>query len=133
MVNFATAEAVEAAFYRAFRNGDDDAMAGLWLDAPHVSCIHPGHVGLVGHGAIMESWRGILRAGDGFDIQFRLETEFASDGLVVRVGTEHLRVEGDASAVLSVTNAFQHTPGGWMMVLHHAAPAHQAATDRPLH
>ena len=132
-MKFADAEAVETAFYRAFRDGDEDAMAGLWLEAPHVSCIHPGHVGLVGYDAIIESWRSILRAGDGFDIQFRLETEFASDGLVIRVGTEHLRVEEEASAVLSVTNAFQHTRRGWMMVLHHAAPAHQAATDRPLH
>lgn len=132
-MKFASAEAVEDAFYRAFRESDAGAMAGLWLDAPHVSCIHPGHVGLAGYDAIMESWRRILGAGDGFDIRFRLETEFAGDGLVVRVGTEHLGVEGEASVVLSVTNAFQHTPGGWRMVLHHAAPAHLAAADRPLH
>ena len=127
-------EAAEAEFYRAFGDGDVAAMAALWLDAPAVSCIHPGHGGLYGYGAVMESWHGILQAGATFDIRFRLETEFAAEQLVVRTGTEHLRVEGEASAVLSVTNVFQLTPRGWLMVLHHAAPAHQSTTpDQPLH
>jgi ketosteroid isomerase-like protein len=133
-VNFASAEAVEAAFYRAFRHGDVDAMARVWLDGPEVSCIHPGRTGLCGHDAVMASWRAILQAGDGFQIQFRLDSEFSSDRLVVRIGTEHLRIEGRSDAVLSVTNAFQRTPGGWLMVLHHAAPAHEGASPaRPLH
>jgi len=133
-MNFTSAEAVETAFYRAFSSGDASMMAGLWLDSPGVSCIHPGRSGLHGYGPVMNSWRHILEASDGFEIQFRLQSEFASEQLVVRVGTEHLRAEGKANIVLSVTNVFRRTSLGWSMVLHHAAPAHdQPKQEQALH
>jgi hypothetical protein len=133
-VNFTSAEAVEAAFYRAFSHGDVSMMAGLWLDSPGVSCIHPGRSGLHGYGPVINSWRAILEASDGFEIHFRLKSEFVSEELVVRVGTEHLRAAGKANAVLSVTNVFRRTSLGWSMVLHHAGPAHdQPAQEQALH
>ena len=133
-MNYASAIAVEAAFYRAFSNGDASLMASLWLDSPGVSCIHPGRSGVYGYSPVINSWRSILKVGDSFRIRFQLKTEFVSEQLVVRVGTEHLRVAGEASAVLSVTNAFRQTTLGWSMVLHHAAPAHdRPGQDQALH
>jgi hypothetical protein len=50
------------AFYRAFADGDLDAMDAMWAREAPVACIHPGWNLISGRDEVMESWRSILES-----------------------------------------------------------------------
>jgi ketosteroid isomerase-like protein len=108
--------AANAAYYAAFSAGDAGAMADVWAE-DGVSCVHPGWPVLVGRPAVIESWRRILGAAGGFDIEFRL-VEVLPGGEDGRV----MGIEIVGGAALAVTNWFRRIDGAWRMIHHQAAP-----------
>ncbi|MCU0838929.1 MAG: nuclear transport factor 2 family protein [Rhodospirillales bacterium] len=48
------------AFYAAFAARDIAAMNAVWSRRDDVTCIHPGWPPVVGHAAVIKSWRSIL-------------------------------------------------------------------------
>jgi ketosteroid isomerase-like protein len=108
-----------AAFYRAFRQGNHAAMSALWAARAPVSCFHPTAAALFGRDAVLESWKQILR-GPSFDIR--------CDTPVVHVAGEEAAIvtcyegNGENPAHLAATNVFVLEDGDWRMVHHHAGP-----------
>jgi len=49
------------AFYRAFADRDEEAMADLWSATAQVACLHPGWGPLFGRDDVVESWIAIIR------------------------------------------------------------------------
>ncbi len=119
-------EAVLAAnesFYRAFAEGDAEALEALWAVRAPVACIHPGWAPLAGRDLVMQSWRAILAAGP--------------PPISCREPSAH--VLGEAAFVvcfevideglLAATNVFVREAGAWRMVHHQAGPTALAVPD----
>ena len=53
--------AANRAFYHAFSSRDLGAMEMLWACGVPVLCIHPGWPPLVDRGAVLSSWRDIMK------------------------------------------------------------------------
>ncbi|KAJ1474827.1 hypothetical protein T484DRAFT_1969635 [Baffinella frigidus] len=113
--------AVNEAFYKAFRNGDSEAMDKVWHrgdgDDKMVTCSHPGMPPLIGREAVMEGWNAILAGGP---------PQIQADDI-------HVAVHGDAAwvccredlggASCSATNIFvRNTQGTWGLAHHAATP-----------
>ena len=112
--------AANAEFYRAFSQRDASAMEAIWLDAPHIACLHPGHPPLFGREDVMDSWHEIFESEED-------EMEIAAgqvrcrvSGIVARVSCLEMLQPGDGS--LAATNIFERHGGRWRIVLHHAGP-----------
>jgi ketosteroid isomerase-like protein len=108
--------AANAAYYRAFTDGDFAAISRIWAD-DNVSCIHPGWPVIIGRQEILESYREILRNPDQERIDPRNETVLAA-GDEARV----ICVEFVGGAALAATNLFRRTGGVWRMTHHQASP-----------
>jgi hypothetical protein len=108
--------AANASYYRAFLNGDADAMAGLWADS-NVSCIHPGWPPLIGRDVVLQSYRAILRAPGRDPIEFH-----EARPLIVGEDGRVICVETIGGATLAVTNLFRRVDGAWRMIHHQASP-----------
>ncbi|MEJ2515732.1 MAG: nuclear transport factor 2 family protein [Gammaproteobacteria bacterium] len=132
---FETPDACEAAFYRAFREGDLQSMEDLWSADRSIICIHPGRAPLAGPPAVLQSWREILGATGGVHVRFDCQDRTTAGSLAVHMGLEIIGEEDDQAALVTVTNIYELTRSGWKMKAHHAAPVHRAATGsrRPLH
>lgn len=108
-----------ATFYRAFSEGDFEAMSALWSEDAAVTCLHPGARALVGRVAVLDSWRQILGGGSGFTLR-------CDEPVVHFLGEAALVTcyEGsdDDPAHLAATNLFVSEGGRWRMVHHHAGP-----------
>ena len=115
--------AANAAYYRAFAGGDFAAMSRIWAEEG-VSCVHPGWPALIGRGAILESYRGILHGMNRVRIAHRDDTAIVmgDDGRVLCVEI----VEG---AALAATNCYRRVDGAWRMVHHQASPIAAAAEE----
>ena len=108
-----------ASFYRAFSEGDAQAMVELWAKRAPVACLHPGAELLLGRDAVLGAWRQILRGDQGFELR--------CDSPTVRVFGETALVQcyeatDDQPAHLAATNAFVLEDGAWRMVHHQAGP-----------
>ena len=103
------------AFYRAFADGDADAMAALWAERLPLACLHPGREALVGREAVLASWRAILEAPP--EIAFRAPRAFdyGASGFVLC-----WEIVGDSHLI--ATNVFAQEDGHWRMVHHQAGP-----------
>jgi ketosteroid isomerase-like protein len=130
---FANPEAVEDAFYRAFRDGDIETMRAVWSAAGDVVCVHPAHSALSGYAEVMASWESILATTEDFDIRFVCRQRLAADGLVVHVGVEEITAGDGNRVTVPATNAYRRTRGGWQLCLHHASPVQVQAEAGPLH
>ncbi|HUI96724.1 MAG TPA: nuclear transport factor 2 family protein [Xanthobacteraceae bacterium] len=108
--------AANAAYYRAFAAGDFAAMSRIWAD-DGVSCVHPGWPVLVGRGAILESYRGILHGTNRVRIAHRDDT-----AIVMGEDARVLCVEIVEGAALAATNCYRRIDGAWHMVHHQASP-----------
>jgi ketosteroid isomerase-like protein len=108
--------AANAAYYRAFADGDFAAMGRIWAD-DQVSCIHPGWPVLIGRDEILESYREIL----GNPNQERIEPRNES---VMMAGDEArvFCVEFVGGAALATTNIFRRVGGIWRITHHQASP-----------
>jgi len=108
--------AANAAYYRAFTDGDFAAMDRIWAE-DNVSCIHPGWPVIIGREAILDSYREIMRNPNQDRIEPRNETVLAS-GDEARV----ICVEFVGGAALAATNLFRRIDGAWLMTHHQASP-----------
>jgi ketosteroid isomerase-like protein len=117
--------AANAAFYAAFERLDLEAMTNLWARSVQVSCVHPGWDLVLGHEAVMQSWRAIF---DGTsEIHFRSEDAqiTAGTGMGWVVSREILSTTVQSMPVentLSTVNTFVLESGVWRIAHHHAAP-----------
>jgi ketosteroid isomerase-like protein len=122
------------AFYKAFESLDADEMEQVWLQAPHIICIHPGWRRLSGWGPIMESWERIFDST--FEMKFELlDAEVMMHGdvaiVVVEEGLTQRGYDGVARSKVLATNIFEKVGQRWYMVLHHGSPVGMAADEEP--
>lgn len=120
---FATADAVEEAFYDAMQRADLDAMMALWADDEDVTCIHPSSGRLMGLEAIRRSWAAILGNGG---VAVRRSDVRAHTGAMLAVHNliEQIIVEGPSGSQLvecAATNVYVKQPDGWRIMVHHSA------------
>ena len=104
-----------AAYYRAFRMGDDALMGRTWNEGD-VTCLHPGWPLITGRAAVLASYRRIMSNPDQPPVTCHEEQVLIS-GDVARV----LCVEAVAGAQLVATNLFQRMGADWRMIHHHAS------------
>lgn len=102
------------AFYRALREGDLDAMEALWARGRQVSCVHPDGPAIFGRGAVMASWRMILR--------HQPPEIRASDARAIITGRSAMVLcrERIGPIELMASNAWVREEGAWHMVSHQA-------------
>jgi ketosteroid isomerase-like protein len=117
--------AANAAFYAAFAQLDLETMENLWARSVQVSCVHPGWDLVLGHDAVMQSWKGIFE-GTG-EIHFRNEEQQVTAGTSMGwvVSREVLTTTVQSTPVentLSAINTFVLETGVWRIAHHHAAP-----------
>ncbi|HUF87170.1 MAG TPA: nuclear transport factor 2 family protein [Thermohalobaculum sp.] len=103
------------AFYRAMRAGDLDAMEALWARGRQVSCTHPDGPAIFGRGAVMASWRMILR--------HQPPEIHASEPQAIVTGRSAMVLcrERIGPIELMASNAWVREDGAWRMVNHQAA------------
>ncbi len=104
-----------AAYYRAFRMGDDALMGRTWNEGD-VTCLHPGWPLITGRGAVLASYRRIMSNPEQPPVTCHEEQVLIS-GDVARV----ICVEAVAGAQLIATNLFQRMGADWRMIHHHAS------------
>ena len=130
---FASASAVEEAFYSALAHADLAGVMSLWADDEEVICIHPGGQRLTGLHAVRQSFEEILSSGP-VSIRIRDVQVFESATLAVHNLVEQIAVTGSRGTDLVnvlTTNIYVKSSAGWQLLVHHAAPGHEA--ERPTH
>lgn len=118
-----TAELAEEAFYKAFEQGDLDAMMAVWAAGPDVLCVHPMGPALTGAAAIRASWQEIFRGQLPRRFEIQPISEVVSGDLVIRIVHETivLPLHRQRLPTLIATNAYRQEAGAWRMVMHHAS------------
>jgi ketosteroid isomerase-like protein len=125
---YASASAVEEAFYSALAHADVAGVMALWADDEEVVCIHPGGPRLTGLHAVRQSFEQILSRGP-LSVRIREVQVFESATLSVHSLVEQITVNGTRGReVINVlaTNIYIKSSGGWQMLLHHAGPGQEA-------
>jgi ketosteroid isomerase-like protein len=120
---FHSAEAAEAAFYRAFEQNDAGAMMQVWSPEEDIECIHPLGKRLMGVDAVADSWRSILSGSRQLTFRLTHTKRFQTDSLAIHVVYENIAVDGRPQPPVVATNVYRFNGSSWHMVLHHASPA----------
>ena len=107
--------AANAAYYRAFRMGDDALMGRVWQDG-EITCVHPGWPPIHGRAAVLASYRGIMSNPNQPEVGCQDEQVFIT-GDVARV----ICVEAVSGVRLIATNLFLRTGTDWRMIHHQAS------------
>jgi ketosteroid isomerase-like protein len=121
-------------FYQAFESLEIEKMEQVWLQAPHIVCIHPGWRRLSGWGPIMEAWERIFEST--FEMKFDLtdvDVMLRGDLAIVAV-QENLTqrgYDGTTRSVVMATNVFERTGHRWYLVLHHGSPVAAPSEHEP--
>jgi ketosteroid isomerase-like protein len=127
----ATPEDAEAAFYEAIKDGDIEAMMGIWAEDEEIVCTHPGGARLVGQNLVRASWQAIFQSGTRMTVHVSHQVSWHSALMSVRNVIETIH-PADGSAPhgpLVATNVYVLGKQGWRLLAHHASPA--AALPRP--
>jgi ketosteroid isomerase-like protein len=106
-----------AAFYRAFKERDAEAMGRLWAERHPVACIHPGWDVLDGREEVLRSWRGVLGSGSSPEVSCT-RAEARVLGEVAFVTCHEVLTAGR----LATTNLFVREDGAWRLIHHQATP-----------
>ena len=104
--------AANAAYYRAFRMGDDALMGRVWQDG-EITCVHPGWPPIHGRAAVLASYRGIMSNPNQPEVGCQDEQVFIT-GDVARV----ICVEAVSGVRLIATNLFLRSGTNWRMIHH---------------
>ncbi|MEM9473222.1 MAG: nuclear transport factor 2 family protein [Pseudomonadota bacterium] len=107
--------AVNAEFYRAFRESDIAAMARVWSDQEPVAVQHPSSGRIDGRDAVLKSWALIMRRPP--DISCDIEAVRFSDGGWAVICLEQLK-----PGTVRMINIFRKDAGEWKMIYHGPAP-----------
>jgi ketosteroid isomerase-like protein len=110
--------AANAAFYRAFRDKDLEAMDAVWAKKAKVSVIHPGWNAIFGRDKVMGSWQSIIDSGGAPKIESVQPVVLFRDNSAVVLCYEKV---GDSYLV--ATNIFVLEDSAWRIIHHHAGPA----------
>ena len=118
-------EAVNQAFYDAYRDRDIDAMAEVWLPSPYARCVHPSWELVVGWTDIRESWTELFRSIEHAEFQLE-DVHIEVAGRIAWVNLlAYATLHTDDGEVISAssiaTNIFEFTEGRWRMTLHHSS------------
>ncbi len=122
------------AFYQAFESLELEKMESVWLQEPHIVCIHPGWRRLSGWGPIMNSWERIFEST--FEINFELsEVDVMLRGdvgvVVVQENLTQRDYDGMTRTVVMSTNVFERVGSRWYLVLHHGSPVAAPSEHEP--
>lgn len=107
--------AANAAYYRAFRMGDDALMGRVWHDGA-ITCVHPGWPPIHGRAAVLASYRGIMSNPNQPEVACQDEQVIVTSD-VARV----ICVEAVAGVRLVATNLFLRSGETWRMIHHQAS------------
>jgi len=121
---FASPDAAEEAFYRAFAQLDSAAMRRVWSAEQPVTCIHPGGPLLQGLPAVLQSWVEIFTGAQPPRLAWERLSATGTDDLAVHVIAEHIESGAPGAgrgARVIATNVFRREPGGWRLIQHHAS------------
>lgn len=121
-VRYASADAVEAAFYTAFAACKLEAMMAVW-SSDQACCIHPGAQPLLGLEAIRRSWEHIMTDAQAPAIRLVPVHRMTSEDMAVHLVEEHIGAVDDPAprAVVLATNIYRRDAGGWRLVSHQGA------------
>ena len=111
-----------AAFYRAFADGDLEAMTALWSTHTPIACVHPGWPALHGRELVMESWQIILRKPPPVSFTDAEPVLWGDVGMIL------CRESIDGSTLVA-SNLFVLEDDAWRMIHHHAAPLASPTRD----
>jgi hypothetical protein len=115
--------ATNAAFYAAFAAGNIDDVVRLWADDVEISCVHPGWPAIVGHAAVIRSWREIL------DNPTRPHIVCAEPYAIIDVDSGRvLCIEVVNGTALAACNNFRRIKGAWRLVHHQSSPIAEIIT-----
>lgn len=125
---FATAEAVEEAFYDAMQRADLPGLMALWADDDDVVCVHPGGQRITGLEAIRASWQEIFANGS---VNVRPAEIRAYEGPLLSVHNviEQVQVSGrmgEEVVQCVATNIYVKGAAGWRLLIHHSSPGGDA-------
>ncbi len=129
--SFASATAVQDAFYTALAHADLTAVMTLWADDEEVVCVHPGGPRLVGLHAVRQSFEEILAHGP-VHIVVRNIQAYESATLSVHNLVETITVSGARGTEridVLTTNVYVKNGAGWQLLVHHATPGQEI--ERP--
>jgi len=130
-VLFDTPDEAEQAFYTAFEQADLEAMMQVWDEEDDIVCVHPMGPCLTGVQAVAESWQEIFEAGHAMRFRVTQRCFTGNENLSVHTVIEHIshgrRLEN--RSVVIATNIYKLTPFGWRMIVHHASPGGEEATE----
>jgi hypothetical protein len=104
-----------AAYYRAFRMGDDALMGRVWHDGA-ITCVHPGWPPIHGRAAVLASYRGIMSNPNQPEVACQDEQVFVTSDMA-RV----ICVEAVSGVRLIATNLFLRSGANWRMIHHQAS------------
>ena len=107
--------AANAAYYRAFRMGDDALMGRVWQDG-EITCVHPGWPPIHGRAAVLASYRGIMSNPNQPEVGCQDEQVFIT-GDVAR----GICMEAVSGVRLIATNLFLRSGTNWRMIHHQAS------------
>lgn len=118
-------EAVNQAFYDAYRDRDIDAMAAVWMPSPHARCIHPSWELVVGWTDIRESWGELFRSLQHAEFQLE-DVHIEVSGRIAWVNLmAYATIHTDDGEVIGAssiaTNLFELHEGEWRLTLHHSS------------
>lgn len=124
--------AANAAFYRAFESLELKRMEGVWLQAPSITCVHPGWGLLVAWGPAMESWHRIFA--NALAMHFTLtnvRVDVVGDlaWVVLTENIESRQRDGTHTSQVQATNLFQRQGDRWLLVHHHGSPVYAPLAD----
>jgi ketosteroid isomerase-like protein len=122
-------------FYDAFETLEVEQMERVWLQEPHIVCIHPGWRPLSGWGPVMHSWERIFDST--FEMKFEVsEVQLRINGdlaiIVVQENLTQRGYDGIVKSTVLATNVFERRGGEWKMVLHHGSPVAMPADEPPI-
>lgn len=127
---YETAQACEAAFYKAFEEGDIHAMLTLWSDNENSMCIHPAGKRLQGREAIDESWRDMFESEPNIHFELQEVKYTESETISVHLMREIVMVKEEIVGVMITTNVYTFEDDSWRLHIHHATPD-PSAYSRP--
>lgn len=107
--------AVNAEFYRAFRESDMPAMEAVWGEVEPIAVQHPATWRIDGREKVLASWAQILAAPPA--ITCELESVRYEAGRWGVVCIEHLN-----PGTVRMINIFHSENGAWKMIYHGPAP-----------
>ena len=121
-------------FYRAFESLEIEKMEQVWLQVPHIVCVHPGWRRLSGWGPVMESWERIFQST--FEMKFDLtDVDVMIRGdvavVVVQENLTQRGYDGSSRSVVQATNVFERAGNRWYLVLHHGSPVAAPSEHEP--